>query len=77
VPVGRIYEDTSASTSAELRWIWSITVLAEQMGEVAPGRGQTPGGYAAKKWVPILGVSGGEGNAQNTPSLFRAGVQRK
>ena len=25
-PVGRIYEDTSASTPAELRWFWSITV---------------------------------------------------
>ena len=25
-PVGRIYEDTSASTSADLRWFWSITV---------------------------------------------------
>ena len=25
-PVGRIYEDTSASTSADMRWFWSITV---------------------------------------------------
>ena len=24
-PVGRIYEDTSAFTSADLRWFWSIT----------------------------------------------------
>ena len=25
-PVGRIYEDTSASTSADMRWFWAITV---------------------------------------------------
>ena len=25
-PIGRIYEDASASTPAELRWFWSVTV---------------------------------------------------
>ena len=25
-PVGRIYEDASASTPAELRWFWSVVV---------------------------------------------------
>jgi hypothetical protein len=25
-PVGRIYEDASASTPADMRWTWSITV---------------------------------------------------
>jgi hypothetical protein len=27
-PVGRIYEDPSASTPADLRWFWSFTVYS-------------------------------------------------
>ena len=38
-PVGRIYEDTSASTSADIRWFWSITVYVwPDAGIVTSGR---------------------------------------
>ena len=40
-PVGRIYEDTSASTSTDLRWSWSITVY------VWPDAGIATSGKAA------------------------------
>jgi hypothetical protein len=41
VPVGRIYEDT-ASTSADQRWSWSITVYVwPDAGIVTSGRAPT------------------------------------
>ena len=40
-PVGRIYEDASESTPAELRWFWSITVY------VHPDAGITTSGKAS------------------------------
>jgi hypothetical protein len=41
-PVGRIYEDTSASTSAGMRWFWSITVYVwPDAGIVTSGRAPT------------------------------------
>ena len=41
-PVGRIYEDTSASTSADLRWCWSITVYVwPDAGIVTSGKAPT------------------------------------
>jgi hypothetical protein len=43
-PVGRIYEDTSVSTSADLRWFWSITVYVHP-----------DAGIAASGKVPTLG----------------------
>jgi hypothetical protein len=36
VPVGRLYEDTSASTSANLRWFWSITVYMGARTRASP-----------------------------------------
>jgi hypothetical protein len=38
-PVGRIYEDSSASTSGDLRWFWSITVY--DAGIVTSGKAAT------------------------------------
>jgi hypothetical protein len=38
-PVGRIYEDASASTPAELRWFWSVTdYVNPKSGIVAASR---------------------------------------
>ena len=31
-PVGRIYEDASASTPADLRWFWSVPVYVDPQG---------------------------------------------
>jgi hypothetical protein len=43
-PVGRIYEDTSASTSADLRWFWSITTrVLPDAGIRTSGRAPTLG----------------------------------
>jgi hypothetical protein len=41
-PVGRIYEDASASTPPELRWFWSIT-------EIVPARSGVTNGTAATR----------------------------
>ena len=41
VPVGRIYEDTSASAPDDMRWTWSITVY------VWPDAGIATSGKAA------------------------------
>jgi hypothetical protein len=41
-PVGRIYEDASASTPAELRWFWSVTVYVNpKAGIVTSGNALT------------------------------------
>ena len=41
-PVGRIYEDASASTPAELRWFWSVTVYVNpEAGIVTSGKALT------------------------------------
>ena len=38
-PVGRIYEDASASTYPELRWFWSVTVYVNpSTGIVTSGK---------------------------------------
>jgi hypothetical protein len=38
-PVGRIYENASASTPVDLRWFWSITVYVDPMaGIVTSGK---------------------------------------
>ena len=38
-PVGRIYEDASTSTLADLRWFWSITVYVHpRAGIVTSGK---------------------------------------
>ena len=37
--IGRIYEDASASTPAELRWFWSVTVYVNpKAGIVTSGK---------------------------------------
>ena len=42
-PVGRIYEDVSVSTSADQRWVWSVTVYADpKAGIVTSGKVATP-----------------------------------
>jgi hypothetical protein len=55
-PVGRIYEDASASTAADLRWFWSITVyvdpncghcLEREGGDARRSQGAVRGGVAA------------------------------
>ena len=41
-PVGRIYEDASASTPEELRWLWSIVIYAPPTaGIVISGKAPT------------------------------------
>jgi hypothetical protein len=41
-PVGRIYEDASASTSDDRRWFWSITVYVRpDAGIVTSGKAAT------------------------------------
>ena len=41
-PVGRIYEDPSASTSADMRWFWAITVYVwPDAGIVTSGKTPT------------------------------------
>jgi hypothetical protein len=38
-PVGRVYEDASAGTAADLRWFWSITVYVDPIaGIVTSGK---------------------------------------
>ena len=38
-PVGRIYEDASASTAAELRWFWSVIVYVNpRAGIITSGK---------------------------------------
>lgn len=50
-PVGRIYEDTSARTSADLRWFWSITVYVDPNAGITT-RGRVPTlGQAKADWT--------------------------
>jgi hypothetical protein len=50
-PVGCIYENTSASTSGDLRWFWSITVYVHQDAGVATS-GKVPTlGEAKMAWL--------------------------
>jgi hypothetical protein len=49
-PVGRIYEDTSASTSADLRWCWSIRTYPDYPGIRTSGRVPTLG-QAKAEWL--------------------------
>jgi hypothetical protein len=50
-PVGRIYEDTSASTSADLRWFWSITVYVDPKAGITTS-GKVPSlGHAKADWM--------------------------
>jgi hypothetical protein len=43
-PVGRVYKDASASTAADLRWFWSITVYVDPIaGIVTSGKVATLG----------------------------------
>ena len=46
-PVGRVYEDAGASTPAELRWFWSITVYVDPMAGIVTS-GKVPTLDAAK-----------------------------
>jgi hypothetical protein len=46
-PVGRIYEDVSASTPAELRWFWSVTVYVNPKESIVTS-GKAPTIEAAK-----------------------------
>jgi hypothetical protein len=55
-PVGRIYEDTSASTPDDLRWSWSITVY------VWPDAGIATSGKAATR--PNFGATGSRGRSR-------------
>ena len=65
-PVGRIYEDASASTPAELRWFWSITVYVDPMAGIVTS-GKVPTLDAAKAqfeaswrrwldWAKVIGM---------------------
>ena len=58
-PVGRIYEDTSASTSADLRWCWSIRtyVQPDHPGIRTGGRVPTLG-QAKAEWLRSWGAWG-------------------
>jgi hypothetical protein len=50
-PVGRIYEDTSASTSADLRWCWSIRTYVQPNAGIRTG-GRVPTlGQAKTEWL--------------------------
>ena len=40
-PVGRIYEDASASTPPELRWRWSVTAIVPATRGVTNGTAAT------------------------------------
>ena len=42
-PVGRIYEDPSASTSADMRWFWAITVYVWPDAGISPRAGNATG----------------------------------
>jgi hypothetical protein len=42
-PVGRIYEDSSRGTSADLRWFWSITTYVQPVSHEREGANARPG----------------------------------
>jgi hypothetical protein len=61
-PIGRIYEDASASTPAELRWFWSVTVYvnpkagivtSEKVPTLAVGKAQLE--TAWRRWLRSTG----------------------
>jgi hypothetical protein len=66
-PVGRIYEDASASTPPDMRWFWSITVILPAIQNVT----SRPRIKTARPFVNCPGptsnyggASGSFGNAQ-------------
>jgi hypothetical protein len=57
-PVGRIYEDASASTPAALRWFWSVTVYVNpKAGIVTSGKVPTLAVAKAKFETNVEGES--------------------
>ena len=65
-PVGRIYEDASAGTPAELRWFWSVTVYVDPRAGIVTS-GKVPTLDAAKAqfeaswrrwldWAKVIGM---------------------
>ena len=50
-PVGRIYENTSASTSADLRWFWSITVYVDPTTGIRTSNKAATLGEAKTAWL--------------------------
>ena len=63
-PVGRVYEDASASTPRDLRWFWSITVYVDpRAGICASGKGNDRAGWlhAVRLIRLILWVSSSNG----------------
>ena len=60
-PVGRIYEDTSASASTDQYWFWSITVYVDPNARIATSGKVSTLGEAKMAW---LGSWIAWGNAQ-------------
>ena len=50
-PVGRIYEDTSAFTSADLRWFWSITTHVQRDAGIRTSGRMPTLGEAKTAWL--------------------------
>jgi hypothetical protein len=49
-PVGRIYEDSSRGTSADLRWFWSIATYVQPVSDIRTS-GRVPTlGQAKADW---------------------------
>ena len=63
-PVGRIYENTSESTSADLRWFWSITVYVQPSAGIRTSDRAATLGEAKTAWLRSWTAWG---NAQRQP----------
>ena len=75
-PVGRIYEDALASTAAELRWFWSITVYVWPDASIvtsgrAPTLDQAKAEFAGLAFH-TFGASPGENDSQSGGASFPA-----
>ena len=64
-PVGRIYEDTSASASADQHWFWSLTVHVDPNAAIATSGKVATLGEAKTAWLRSWAAWG---NAQRFPN---------